>query len=67
MQSSGYRHVVDVVAGRRCPRSVLPPACDTAIDEPGIALQTGIRSQSEAFHHSGPETLDQDVGLGDET
>jgi hypothetical protein len=54
--------VVQVMPGLRGARPVLAPAGHPPVDQPRIDRMHRIGAQAEAFHHAGPEPLDQGVG-----
>ena len=55
------RDVVDVVPRFLGERPVLPPAGHPAVDEPGVAGETGLGAEAEALGDPRPEALDHRV------
>ena len=55
------RHVVEVVAGPRRKRPVLPVTGDRAHDEPLVSSVQGVPTETKPVHDAGPVALDQDV------
>ena len=66
VERTRQRHVVDVMAWRRRIRALLSPTGDAGVDQPGIALEAGVRAQSETLDHSRAKALYQHVGRLDE-
>src|SRR5262249_39151862 len=62
MEGSRQGDVVDIVPGRVGERPVLAPASHPSIHEPRVSGEEGLRTQSQALHHTGAESLDQRVG-----
>ena len=58
--------VVDVVSGHRGHGPVLAPARHAAVDQPAVAGEAGLGPDPQPLGHSGPEPLDQPVGLLDQ-
>lgn len=48
------------------PRAVLAPAGDPDVDQARVALQRLLRADPEPLGDTGPEALEEDVGVGDE-
>ena len=67
MRRAGEGNIVDIVT--RCvgkgPR--LPPAGNPAIDEPRIASQTRLRTQTQPLHHARSQAFDQGARLVQQT
>ena len=65
VQGAGAGDVTDVVPHRRRQRAVLPPAGHPGVDQPRVAAQADVGSDTEALGHSRAEALDQHVrGVG---
>jgi hypothetical protein len=62
VEHARQRYVVEVVTRGVRERSVLPPPRHSAIDEPRVSVQAGIRTDPKAFGDSWAEALDQRVG-----
>jgi len=62
VQGAGPGEVADVVPHRRGQRPGLPPPGHPGVDQPRIAAQADLRSRPDAFGHSRPEALEQDIG-----
>ena len=61
MQDPGDGEVIQVVPGGVRQGAALAPAGHAAVDQGGVALKAGFRTQSEALHDAGTETLYQHV------
>src|SRR5207244_7780238 len=53
-ERAGGRHVVEVVAGPRRKRPVLPVTGDRAHDEPLVASVQDVPTETKPFHAAGP-------------
>ena len=62
-QRPAERDVVDIVAGRACQRTVLPPAGHAREHQTRIALPTRLRADTELFAHTGAIGIDQHIGV----
>lgn len=65
-EGAGERDVGDVVVGPLGERPVLAPAGHPPVDEPRIAGQRRVGTDTEAFGDARPVALDQDVGALDQ-
>ncbi len=61
VQHTAQRNVVEVVSRHVRERSRLSPARHTPIHQLGIARQTHIGTESQAFHHTGAQPFDQRI------
>ena len=66
LERAGERDVVDVVAGHRRPRSLLPPAGEPAVDQARVAGQADVGPDAEPLGDAGAPHVDQSVGAFDE-
>ena len=66
VKSTGESHIVDVVPRRGRVRTILTPPCHSGVDEAGIATETGLGTETEAFGHTGAAPFHQDVGPVDQ-
>ena len=66
VQHAVERDVVDVVSGLQAPRPGLAPPRHAAVDQPLVDLRAVFGSEAESLGDAGPQSLDQDVGLGDQ-
>ena len=66
VQQTGEGDIIDVVSGAVGARAVLAPAGHAPVHQSGIDLGEVVGPETETFHHSRAETLDEYVSLGDE-
>ena len=63
MESAGHGDIVDIMPGHQPQRPILPPAGNTAINQPWITGEAFIGPKAQSLHNSGPTAFDQAIGL----
>ncbi len=66
MQGAGERDVVDVVTRLLGHRSLLAPARHPPVDQPRVAIETDIGTETEPLGDPGTHALEEHIGGGDE-
>ena len=63
VQHTGKRQIVAVVPGRLRRRALRAVTAQGTVDQPGVPLAHGRVIEPEPLHDTGPESLDQHIGL----
>src|SRR3546814_17431981 len=66
VERPGDSDIVDVMAGARRERAILPPPGHPAIDQRRIFGPEALGAEPEPLHHAGTEAFDEPVGAPDQ-